>query len=637
MKQALRIVVALAVLACAPQAIASDDSGRAYTSLTELPPLSDYEKQLKTSPDGEPATILVSSGYKRDSWNETRFTTVRRIKILAKEGKGYASVRFRVGADEWVSDIAGRTVLPDGRVLELQTDDVKYEAVYDGIWGPEFIYNFRLPRVEEGSVIEYSYTVETQLGPGMRFNRWYLQSWVRTLQTRYTLDVPADFLPFSADIDNLSTSAKPESEQENGRRIITYRFADVPGLRREPLMPPPHALFGCLTVDYRWPRSRTANPNQFWLQYGRDQALRAAAFTENRGGVAELVDSAVRKDRGTRELVSDVCTWVQNNIVYLSTLPPEKLYSDEQFQYWENESVSDVLQNRYGSQMDISLLSLAMLREAGAEAYLALSVNRESNVLRPELLEPHQFDQALIAVILPDEGILFTHPGAPNCPPPDSPWYVQGALALVCTPGGGAFARVPVDLPSENLFETFFELTVNEEGDAVGRISTTIRGQDNMRLKNILLGLDPAKLKEAIQSLVWSHLKTMEIGQTTVSNLMDFGEPLVLEATVRAPGFASRQNNRLTFNPGALARPPLLSLEEERRAQPIYLPYPYTDRILVRIAVPEGYRVERSAPGTYQSDIGRLQTEVEILPGGAVWRRELKQERVFSSVGSPLR
>lgn len=607
----------------------SSDNGRAYRALDKLPPLSDFERHLDAVTFGDPAVILLSCGYKWDSWNQTRFTVLRRIKILTREGMVYSNVSFRLRPGDQADDIAGRTVLPDGSVKELNPDDVKIEAVYDRLWGPEFIYSFELPGAKPGAVLEYTHTVVTQLGSGLRFNHWKLQDWVTTIQSRYTLDTPAEFMPFSSNIENYYSSATPTLEKENGRRIATYAFSDLPGLKRELAMPPASALLARLTVDYRWRGSPTADPIEFWRQLGRDVAARAEQFLEESQEVTSLVSEIVTGIEDTKGKAESICTWIQENTTQLSSLQPEELYSEGYLVHDESFSVDEVLEAGYGSPMEATLLALAMLRAAGVRSFLALAVDRRRGILRPTLLDPYQFDQPLVAVVLPDDRLLLLQPSVQDCPPLGVVWWVQGTLALVCTPSQGVVVSVPVDKPEANRSDYELDIALGREGVATGKLTATFSGQTAMQMKTVLRPLVPEDRKEYLRALFKKSLESLEIGKVTILNLDDYRKPLGVEMELVLPGYGRVKGGGLEFVPGLIAQSSDPSLGGEKRLHQIHLTYPRTERLIVSIDLPSGFRAEHFQDANYESDIGSYRVSSGLLHSRFTWRRELVRNRIF--------
>lgn len=609
--------------------LSAADTLRAYRSLDELPPLTDFERFLAADTYGEPAVFLISTGYKWDSWTETRFTVVKRAKILSAEGCEYASVSFRIRPEESADDIAGRTRLPDGSISELDPEQVAISASYEGLWGPEFIYSFSLPEAQPGAVIEYTYTVVTQLGAGLRFNNWFLQDWVTILHSRYTLDTPASFMPFTSNLQNYHSSATPEIEDEGGRRLTTYTFADLPGIKHEPLMPPASAILACLIVDYRWRNSPNEDPVRYWTQLGHDIAARAEQFISEREEVTNLVRKILPEGAGAAVVAETATEWIQSNITNLSAVNPDSLYRDDWLAHEENKCVDNVLENGYGSPLDITLLALAMLRAAGVDAHLALSVNRKFGILSPYLLDPHQLDQPLLTLSLPDGRMLFLQPAVHNCPSLGVAWWVQGTVALVCKPGGGDFVRVPVDQPQANLMDFHVDLSLDSKGDAAGSVTITISGQQKMILKEALAPLSAAARIEYVSSWSLARLRHAEPGKIEVLNPGDADEALQIKLELLITDFADRRGKILEFAPGSLVRSNEPELSSVRRLYPIQFPFPATTRIRVAISLPPGYSAEAPDSASYSSEIGSYTISCRTAPGKMEWYREMVKNKIF--------
>lgn len=608
----------------------SGQSDRAPRSLEELPPLSEYESYFNSAPDGGPAVILFSSAYKSDSWTESRFTVVRRIKIFSEEGMGYGSVSFAVRSYENAEDIEGRTILPDGKVVELDVDSaVKLGASYRNIWGPELLYHFTLPELAPGVIIEYSYTISTLLGPGLRFNSWYLQDWIYTIDNRYTLDTPLEFMPINADLENVSSSAKPEQEIDNDRRIVTYRFSDLPALRYESQMPPPSYLMSRLVVDYEWTKSSTSEPIGFWMQAGRSEALKVNRELENSGSVPKLVAELLHGKKKPSERIEVINSWIKSNILNLASMPNELLLDEGELIYEENAGIADILERRYGTPMDITLLALAMMREAGLEAYLVLSVSRQVGVLRYSFLDSQQFDQAFVAVRLPGDEIAFSYPAAQNCPSNAVPWYVQGSLALICTPAGSMFARVPVDLPEANQANYHLELWLDTEGIAKGALESRYSGQEGMELENLLHYRSKPEREEFFRHDLTQRLPNVEFSGFELSGFEEKSDGLQVKINFSLQNYADKSSKGLEFRShfkGILLNE--LSSEENRR-QPVYLPYPYTINVTETVHLPEGFSVSIPGDKILESEVGEHRVGMKATRDGFVRERKLVLKRIF--------
>jgi hypothetical protein len=123
----------------------------------QWPPINSQELAMKDclqSP-GAPAIIL----YHEETWNDAKGTAdfYFRIKVFTKPGEDYGKITipYSPGLIS-VSDIHGRTIRPDGNILDFDGEIYDREVVKSGGIGLHE-KAFVLPGVQPGSVLEYAY------------------------------------------------------------------------------------------------------------------------------------------------------------------------------------------------------------------------------------------------------------------------------------------------------------------------------------------------------------------------------------------------------------------------------------------------------------------------------------------------
>ena len=136
------------------------------TSLGEL----DMKSYAKDS--SAEAVILADYGLSRLIKDDIRgymtiYRRYTRIKILKKSAYNYANIsvpfyRFSANQEEIVRDIQARTYnLKDG---SMQYQEMGKSAIFEEKRSDKvYLSKFTLPNIHEGSVIEYSYTIESDL------------------------------------------------------------------------------------------------------------------------------------------------------------------------------------------------------------------------------------------------------------------------------------------------------------------------------------------------------------------------------------------------------------------------------------------------------------------------------------------
>lgn len=627
--RAVSAVALCAALWCsAPAPVSAQETvTHAPRTLAELPPVSEYERGTTYAPDGLPAQVLFSGGYKEDTWTETRFTVVRRIKIFDVEGLAYAAFEFRTRIYETVEAVEARVIHADGGSTRLDPEGaVTRTLTYAPLWGPEIVHRHQLPGVEPGEIVEYRYTLSTQLGPGLRFNYWYLQDWVSTVRTMYTLEMPGDFMPFTADTENISSSSLPDEEERDGRRLITWSFAEIPALEIEPYMPPPSFLKARLVVDYEWTASSASEPVAFWSQVGRAQALKQRRFMEGVPRTEAVVKELRLDKREIPERLGIIVEWVREHIVNRSAELPQEMAANEEPDWQESATADEVLERGEGTALEITRLAVTLLRAAGVDAYLGLAVSRETGVLRYTFLDPQQFDESFIAVRLPGDDVAFLQPSARYGPVRGISWRIQGALALICTPDRGFFARLPVDNAIDNRRSTVLELDLSADGVASGTIAIRYGGQESLSLKERLSGRDAADWQAWFQAWIRTSLPGTEISTVTLTDAADGLEARMRLSTAR---LVTRKGDEFLIDPAIFADPaPDPALWQQRR-HPVYLPYPRQEDLTLRLKLPAGARVVLPGARKVDSDVGSLVSQWESGEGALIWRRNFIQDRIF--------
>ena len=187
------------------------------------------------------AMIIEDYGLSTIDYNfEIAFLYHVRIKIFDKSEFDRADISIPHYYRDQVRKLKASTYnLENGKVVE-------YEVEKDQIFKEERseytrAINFTFPKVQEGSIIEYTYMVN--YGDWTKLNSFYFQTSIPTLSSQYELEIPeyfhykrllSGYLPLSkADIDykNGSIGTTPVKLQ-----VHNYVAKNVPAFKEEPHM-----------------------------------------------------------------------------------------------------------------------------------------------------------------------------------------------------------------------------------------------------------------------------------------------------------------------------------------------------------------------------------------------------------------
>lgn len=542
------------------------------------------------------------------------YSLYRRIRILKESGRSFADIELPIlDADQIIEDIKGHTVLRDGTVIELKKDHIFEQTVAK--FGRDKVKQTRLslPGLTDDCIIEYIVRIRIKFFA----NEWVIQDKIPVLfaQKRWyfaKFDLPTFAIGYS--VRELAAHLFPNYLWQNcGRDVSATVFPDrnkPEGLLMEannipPFKEEPYSLPG----DYLRARTLTYySTNEGHQQY----------WVNRSDTVAKYLNEYAKKDKRLKELIPQfdtiadtlaridaVYNWCQTNLTNLSY---QDLYDNKGTDKEKKrtpkdiDNVDDVLKNGYGWSSDINKTFWALLRLMGFDAYIVYYKDRSEDFFVPNA-KFWQFDLSVVAVKFPGADYVFYHPGNPCLPSRVLPWYAEGTDGLM--PG----AEVPIfGFPfsehSASQTDRVFELSVSEDQEVIGSMTSRSTGHDAYRLRRKLYDISDAdrvkKLKEYYEgeltaatpdSLAWSGLENLNDTVRVTARLgfpdLDLQgkrimlKPLDYASTFKNPFLATERKNAILFN------------------------YAGTVAETVRLTMPDGYAVEAlPADSTFKNGAG---------------------------------
>jgi Domain of Unknown Function with PDB structure (DUF3857)/Transglutaminase-like superfamily len=358
------------------------------------------------APDSSAEAVVLedhgATDMRRDYSKGSYYITYKRytrIKILKKAGLNYANVKipiynFSHDSREHVTDIAGRTY-NGNEFQDMNTDAIFIEKRSDKL----SYQKFTLPNVREGSIIEYTYTIESGLLFELR--DWHFQHDIPTVESNYELFL----LPgFSYRILFQSDRKLDTDEHSQVGDGIKYRWGlkNVEALRSE--------AYITTLEDYRakvYFELISTSLNGMLINYTKNwkdldkTLLIDAGFGRaiNKTGFLKDSIAAIKQKIPTTDTlgrITAVHRFVRQNMNYNGR---------ETFMVEKN--LEDAFLKRSGSVAEINLLLVAMLRELDLPANPVLLSTRSNGKISKIYPLLSKFDYVLAHINLNGKDLLL--------------------------------------------------------------------------------------------------------------------------------------------------------------------------------------------------------------------------------------
>lgn len=332
-----------------------------------------------------------------------QFERHTRIKILKKEGLGYADIAIQVfhngGNEEQVQNLKGTTYnLENNKIVETKLSK-------DGMFKEKFNRNFNfqkftMPNVKEGSIIEYSYKISSDFLTNLP--NWQFQKRIPVRHSEYWAMIPKVFIyeKYMQGYLQLKTFTE-EPKNYYGQNVIASHFlaTDFPAFKIEPFMTSEN--------DYVSKINFALSHYEFggivYEEMGSWKKLNELLL-QNEGFGTVINKSGFLKD-DVAQITSGI-TDPTAKVIAISN------YIKQNFEWDEDEdfvtfSLKKVFEKKKGSSGDLNLLLGSMLDKAGLEVEMVLLSTRDHGFIRQSYPMVRQFNYTVCSVKIGDKTLLL--------------------------------------------------------------------------------------------------------------------------------------------------------------------------------------------------------------------------------------
>ena len=568
--------------------------------------------------DDEDAVVLRDDVIMR-VFNENSAEYDIKVAILVKnkDGDEYGRVVMRESNFREITNISA--VIKDtlGNVLkELQSEDIEeMEYSFGSVFYSGKLYKFfTLNYHTYPYIIEYEYTNE--LNTLFLWPDWYPQWRVPNYSSTYKLilEEPVNFNYYQVGLD-----VKPVMKIEDSDTVYTWSLQNIPAKKKEDFMPPGSKVQKAIlftpqkfSVDDYAGRTDSWDSLARWFSnlYSGRTKLPEQASNE----IAELIDSV----NDPLEKIDILYNYLQEKNRYVAV--------EMGIRGWRPQSAEEVYQNRFGDCKDLTTFMIAMLREAGIEAYPALALTRTEGDVYSKF-PSNQFNHCITFIPM-KEDTIWLECTADNMCVGEIPYNIENIDVLVVKDNGGELIKTPIKKASQNLSVTNMQGVLNEVGNLQVNISLTSTGNRKNYLNQNLVAKNQEEDITFLQNYFNDFHTNLRIKEYSSRIKNNTTRDLILEVNGSFNRFSPKRGKRIFINPAVFNRitsddRPDETIEE--REFPVFHYYPYIEIDTISVSVPGNFKVDYIPENKdYSFSFGNYKSEYSFESGKIHYMRRFE-------------
>ncbi|HEX6170059.1 MAG TPA: transglutaminase domain-containing protein [Chitinophagaceae bacterium] len=570
----------------------------------------DFKTSVYSIDSNAPAVVIADIGTSSITGNSKgsfsiEFKHFKRIHILKKGAYDLADVEIPLYTDgrneEELQNLKAYTYnIENGKVVGVKLDS-KSGVFQDKLSKNHLVKKFTFPAIKEGCIIEYEYTVHSDFI--FNLQPWEFQGAYPRLWSEYNVSIP-EFLyyVFLSQGMQYNYSRTTKDRQEKFRvvdgggagatetynidaAVTDYRIVmkDIPALKEESFTSTIDNHIA--KIDFQLaafrhplvPKDVMGNWTDVTKELLKDEDFGLQLSRDN-GWLSDDLGTAINGAKSDMDKAKNIYRYLQDNFTCTSY---SRLYTDQ--------PLKNILKTKKGSEVEINLLLVAMLRKAGLPADpLMLSTKSHGYVLSVYPIMD-KFNYVVCRTTIEGKTIYLDA---------SRPRLGFGHLSWECYNG---HARVinqeatPVELSSDSLNNTkitslmFFS---DDKGEISGKMQQLPGYYESYSLRNRIKekGAD-----ELFQDISKAFGEDVNLSNIQIDSLEKYDQPLQLNYDV---ALKLDKDDIIYLNPmfgeGYKENP----FKSATRTYPVEMPYAFDEIYVFRIDVPPGYEVDELPKST---------------------------------------
>jgi hypothetical protein len=555
------------------------------------------------------AAILFKKGDVRFEYNQDKgfemVTKVKtRVKIYKKEGYDWANqtIQYYIGSNlkESVSFSDAVTFnLIDGKIEKTKLkSEGEFDENINKYWGKKKV---TMPNVNEGSVIEYEYTVRSSRISELK--EWFFQTSIPVNYSEFVTHIPEYFIynpnskgyifpKVTVEKKQNTITYNYREQKDPGRSITTkssqeklqfletnttYLAENLPAMKEEAFV-----NIDNYTASVSHELSMTKFPNQPFKSYSTDWNAVVKTIYDYDDFGPELNKSGYFED-DLKLVLANITTPEAKIDAILKHVKATVKWNDY-YGYSCNEGVKKAYKDKTGNVAEINLMLTAMLRYAGLNANPVLVSTRSNGIA----MFPNRtaFNYVIAAVenggnyTLLDASDIYSTPNV--LPLQTLNWFGR----LIRKDGSSVEIDLMPSIASNDTTTMFY--SIDEQGVVKGKMRRQQDAHNALQFRDSFKNIKEDAYIEKLEN----ENNKIEIQEYSRTNEKELNLPVIEAISFTGSNFSEIIGGKIYIKPLLSFASSQNPFKQDNREYPVDFGFPFIEKYAVNIVIPEGYTVE---------------------------------------------
>jgi hypothetical protein len=517
-KALCRLIILAAIVFQVPRAAAFD-----------WDPVTDAEKSMKSNPldPGAGAVVLFKRGQidvieKSSLFWTTRIQTYVRIKVFNEAGRDAGNVSVDAPKFVRMSKIEGRTILPSGEIIPLDSSKVFRGKAYTE--GKNFAIlesSFTFPSVQPGAIIEYQIEENEDwfYPPPWIFDTRELGTLQSSLKVTIGPRLTMAQFPLDTTVNKISVS--------QNQTVMGSQFDfSVKNLR--PILSEPFSLpYRDLAIMIIFtPRELGFGGGVYpiiskWDDVGKEVTEEFTNMEKSEKEARNKAKDLAEKLTDPRKKAEALYKYIQQNITS-SNLAGVSL----------GRPADEILSSKRGDPDELNALFVLMLKEVKVDSDMVLVATQNWQTLVRGFPNRSQFSRIVTRLNFKD-GAVFADPADSAAPFGEVPWFDRGVQGLAVKGSRVQDAVIPAGAVDDNVSTGKTTMHVAKDWTAEGDSEIELKGAEAIEFRADLLEEAAGKLEQRLTDIFAYGNSDAEITRLAHPEFRDSSQPFLLKAHLR--------------------------------------------------------------------------------------------------------